>query len=101
MRLKKGDTVYIRTGKDRGKSGKVLHIDVVGGRLTIDGLNLYKKHSRPKRQGEKGEIVTVPRSIAISNAMLYCSSCGKGVRTGIRIADGRKSRHCKSCDAVI
>ena len=101
MKIKKGDTIYILAGKDRGKSGKVLRITDNGERALIDGLNMYKKHSRPKRQGEKGEIVSVPRPLQISNIAVACSSCSRGVRVGFRVEGKKKTRFCKRCKNTI
>lgn len=99
--IKKNDIVMIMTGKDSGKTGKVLSIDSARDRITIDGLNVFKKHRRPKKQGEKGEIIIVPRSVHRSNVMLYCSSCKKGVRVGIRDEKGARLRSCKQCGGTI
>ncbi len=101
MNIKKGDTIKIITGKDRGKSGKVLKVFPVENKILIDGLNVYKKHVRPKKQGEKGQVVLVPRPIYVSNAMLVCSGCGNAVRVGYRLNNGKKERICKKCGAVI
>lgn len=102
MKIKKGDTVQITTGKDRGKSGKVLAINPQTGRLAIEGLNLGKRHKRPKKQGEKGEIVTFPRPMDISNVMMLCPRCGKAARVGFAIdATGKKSRVCKRCGGIL
>ena len=98
MYIHKGDTVYIRSGKDRGKTGKVFRVDLKNDTVSVEGINLYKKHSRPKRQGEKGEIVTVSRPLASAKVMIYCSSCGKGVRAGRRLEKtGSKTRYCRKC----
>lgn len=101
MKVKKGDTVHVIKGKDRGKSGKVLHIDLGRGRLTVEKLNLAKKHVRPRRQGEKGELVEVPRPMAVANVMLSCPHCGRGVRVGYRVESGRKVRVCRRCKAAL
>ena len=65
--IKKGILVDVLAGKDKGKSGKVVSVNKKTGRVLIEGVNLYKKHKRPTKKGEKGQIVTVPRSIDISN----------------------------------
>ncbi|MEK7512772.1 MAG: 50S ribosomal protein L24 [Patescibacteria group bacterium] len=100
MRIKKGDTVKIIAGKDRGKTGKVQHIDRDGDRISVEGLNLFKKHVRPRRQGEKGEVVQVVRPMRISNVMLVCPSCVKPTRVGARFENDRKVRVCKKCNAT-
>ena len=99
MNIKKGDTVKIISGKDRGKTGTVLtaHPDTM--KLTIDGLNLFKKRSRPKRQGEKGQTVEVPRPLNASKVMIICGNCKRPTRVGHRVEGGRKIRYCKKCKA--
>lgn len=96
MKLKKGDNVMVMTGKDRGKSGKLLI--VTNSRVTVENLNLAKKHRRPTKQGEKGQIIAVPRAIDSSNVMLICSGCKKPSRMGVKVdAKGGKTRVCKNC----
>ena len=99
MVIKKGDTVAVIAGKDRGKTGKVLRIDPEALRVVVEGVNLYRINVRPKREGDRGQIVTLPRPIAGSNVMLYCNSCGRGVRVGMRIDGANKRRQCKRCKA--
>jgi len=101
MKIKKNDTIKIIAGKDKGKEGKITAVDYKTGKVVVNGLNLYKKHVRPKRQGEKGQMVTVSKAFNISNAMLVCSSCKKATRAGYRIEAGIKQRICKKCKAVI
>ncbi len=91
----------ILTGKDRGKSGKAIRVYPKIGKITIEGINVYKKHSRPKKQGEKGEIVSVVRPIDVSNALLVCPKCGKPSRIGFRLENGKKVRYCKRCRAEV
>ena len=67
MKLKKGDNVIIRTGKDKGKSGKIVHVLVKENRVIIGGLNMMKKHQRPRKSGEKGTMVNVAMPIHVSN----------------------------------
>jgi len=104
-KVRKGDTVYIRAGKDRGKTGKILAMLPREGRLVVEGLNLVKKHIRPRRAGEKGQVVEVPSPMPIARVMLNCPSCGKPTRVGLRrVADGDKTageRFCKKCSAII
>ncbi len=92
MKIKKGDTVTIVAGKDKGKTGKVMRVDVNNGRVVVEGVNVYKKHVRPKKQGEKGEVVDVVRPIHNSNVMFVCPSCSKITR---------KARHCKKCGVAL
>ena len=97
MNIKKGDTVKILAGKDKGKDGKVMKINIETYRAIVEGLNLYKKHIKPKRQGEKGEVISISRPIPVSNLGLLCSSCGKATRVGYRFENNNKIRYCKKC----
>ncbi|MGC9046895.1 MAG: 50S ribosomal protein L24 [Minisyncoccia bacterium] len=101
MKIKKGDLVKILKGKDRGKTGKVIKVFTRDNKVTVEGLNLFKKHVRPRRQGEKGEIVQVARPLAIANVMLICPSCGKATRVGYRFENNNKVRYCKKCESKI
>ncbi len=101
MKIIKGDTVKIISGKDRGKTGTVLHALPASGKVIIDGLNLVKKKSRPKRQGEKGQMVLIPRPLAAAKVMLVCASCKEPTRVGARPDGARKVRYCKKCKAKI
>ena len=97
MNIKKGDQVKIISGKDRGKIGAVVRAVVTEGRVTVEGLNLYKKRIKPKKQGQKGETVLVPRPIDASSVMLVCANCKKASRVGHRMEGERKVRYCKHC----
>ncbi len=101
MKIHKGDTIKIINGKDKGKTGKVLKILIKKNKVLVDGLNLYKKHVRPKNQGEKGEVVSVPRPMDVSNVMIFCSACSKAVKVGYRSDAGKKIRICKKCGAAV
>ena len=101
MKIHKGDNVQIMAGKDRGKQGKVLSVNIKEGRILVEGLNLLKKHRRPKKQGEKGEVVSIPAYFASAKAMLVCNSWGKPPRVGSRQEGETKVRYCKKCQAVI
>ena len=100
MHIKKGDQVKILSGKDRGKIGSVLKVFLEDGKISIEGLNLYKKRVKPKRQGQKGETVLVPRPMPASKAQLICTSCKQSSRVGYRIDGNLKVRYCKKCKAT-
>ena len=102
MKIKKGDTIKIICGKDLGKTGKVLRILPEKGKAVVEGLNLKIKHVRPKKEREKGQRISFPAPINISNLMLVCSKCQKATRVGYKIlGDGKKVRICKKCKEVI
>ncbi|HXF43893.1 MAG TPA: 50S ribosomal protein L24 [Candidatus Paceibacterota bacterium] len=100
MNIRKGDNVKVMKGKERGKTGKVINVDYKSGTVLIEGVNLYKKHVRAKRQGEKGETVFVARPLMVPNVMLVCPSCGRAVRVGYRIEGKTKTRYCKKCKSA-
>ena len=97
MNIHKNDIVKIIAGKDKGKEGKVLRIDPVSRRILIEGINLMKKHRKSKKQGEKGEIVSLPRFMDVSNTMIICGSCSRPARVGYRMEEDKKIRYCKKC----
>ena len=97
MKIHKGDTVLIISGKDRGRKGRVLKVLPKEQRVLVEGINLKKKHIRPKREGEKGQIVEVPAPIYVSNVKLICSKCGKATRVWYKNTENKKSRICKKC----
>ncbi len=101
MKIKKGDNVQIMVGKDRGKRGKVMRVDQKASKVLIEGINLFKKHQRPRRQGEKGEVVTIPHYLGISKVMLVCGACDKPTRVGYKLEEKNKVRYCKKCQATI
>jgi len=108
MKIKKNDTVLIISGKDRGRKGKVLKVFPKENRILVAGINLRKKHQRPKREGEKGQIVQIPAPIDVSNAKLICPHCGKATRVGYKIIESKvkgekklKVRICKKCRTQI
>jgi len=98
MKIKKGDTVLIISGKDRGRRGKVLDVFPKKQKLVVEGVCLRKKHVRPKKSGEKGQIVTTPVSFSVSNVKLICLKCSKSTRVGYKLTeDKKKYRICKKC----
>ena len=101
MNIRKGDTVVIRTGKDHGKTGTVVKVAPNDDKITVGGLNLFKKRVRPKKQGQKGEMVEVPRPLPRSRVMLVCPNCKKATRLGARIEGTQKIRYCKKCEAAV
>ncbi|HLN18939.1 MAG TPA: 50S ribosomal protein L24 [Patescibacteria group bacterium] len=101
MKIKKNDTVKMLTGKDREKTGKVLRVFSDERKITVENLNMIKKHKRPRREGEKGQRVEIPRRVDISNVALVCPKCNKITRIGYRISGETKTRFCKKCKAEI
>jgi large subunit ribosomal protein L24 len=101
MKIKKGDQVLIIKGKDRGRVGKVIKALPKENRVVIEGLNLVKKHIKPRRQGEKGKIIEVPRPIFVNNVKLICPHCSKPTRVGYKFEGQEKYRYCKKCQKLI
>lgn len=97
MKVKKGDSVLIVSGKDRGRKGKVLKSLPGEEKILVEGINLKKKHIRPKKTGEKGQIVEIPVPIHISNLKIICPKCGKTTRTAYRREEKKRTRICKKC----
>ncbi|OGZ44984.1 MAG: 50S ribosomal protein L24 [Candidatus Ryanbacteria bacterium RIFCSPHIGHO2_02_FULL_48_12] len=100
-KIKKGDTVRVLQGKDRSKSAKVIAVLPLKERVVVDGLNMHKRHIKPRRGGKKGEIIQIPAPMHISNVQIVCPSCGKPTRVGYRITETTKVRTCKKCKADI
>ena len=106
MKLKKGDTILITAGKDRGKKGKILQVFPKESRILVEGVNLRKKHQKARRSGEKGQIVEIPGPVDSSNAKLICSKCGQATRIGYKITakedkSRTKFRICKKCEKEV
>ena len=102
MEIKKGDKVKILTGKDRGKTGKILKVIKEVGKVSVEGANIRIKHMRPKKEGEKGQRIQFPASMDLSNIILVCPKCSKTTRVGSkRLEDKSKVRVCKKCKEVI
>jgi len=101
MHIKKGDEVVIITGKDRGKTGKVVRSLPKIGKILVEGLNLVKRRQRSRRDGQKGQVVSVSMPIHISNAMTIDPKSGKRSRIGIKIVNDKKIRVSKKSGASI
>lgn len=101
MKIKKGDTILVISGKDKGKKGKVLEAFPKENRILVEGVSLRKKHQKPKKSGEKGQILTMPGPISVSNVKLICPRCGKPTKIGYKITEKKKNRICKKCGQEI
>ena len=100
MNIRTGDKVVVLSGKDKGKTGKVLRADVKGMKVVVEGVNVATKHQAPRKQGQEGGIIKVETPIYASKVMVVCPKCGKPTRVGHKFdADGNKSRACKKCGA--
>lgn len=98
IHIKKGDTVQVISGKDEGKRGKVLSIDLAKSRAIVEGVNIMKRHTKPTRTNPQGGIMEREAPIHSSNLMIYCSKCKEPVRVNKKLlADGQKIRVCNHC----
>jgi large subunit ribosomal protein L24 len=103
VHIKKNDQVLVLTGKDRGKTGKVLRVMPVKCRAIVEGINFISRHTRANPQKNiKGGILPKEASIHLSNLMVVCKRCNKHARVGFtHMPDGRKVRVCKSCNELL
>jgi large subunit ribosomal protein L24 len=100
--VRRGDTVGVIAGKERGKRGKVLRVITDKGRVLVEHVNMVKKHQRPTQKLRQGGIIEREGPIHLSNVLLVCHRCDRPVRTGIKVlADGRKQRVCRRCGESI
>ncbi len=101
MRIKAGDNVMVISGKDRGKTGKVVQAFPRQRLLSIEGINLSIKHLRPRQRGERGQKVQFPAPLPAAKVLLVCPQCGKPTRVGVAApAAGRRERRCGRCQAI-
>lgn len=102
MRIRKGDTIKILLGKDKGRTGKVEKILEKTNKIIIAGVNIYKKHTKPQGEGKPGGIIEIPRPLQASKVALVCPKCNKVSRVGFQISkSGSKERICKKCQAIL
>ena len=105
MNIRRDDTVVVLSGKDKGKQGKVLATNPKGGKVLVEGINMVKRHQKPRKQGEEGGIIKKETPIYASKLMRVCPKCSKATRTAFTFTekDGKtlKERVCKKCGASI
>lgn len=102
MKIKKGDTIIMLAGKDSGKKGVIEKTIPTQAKVVVTGLNIVKRNRKPRKQGEKGQLVEMPSAVDVSNVAFVCPACQKSTRIGYRIdtASGKKDRFCKKCNAT-
>jgi large subunit ribosomal protein L24 len=102
IRIRKGDTVMVIAGRDRGKSGKVLSVDRTAGKIVVEKLNMIKRHTKPNQKVKQGGILEKEAPLAISNVMFLCPVTQKPTRLGVRTqADGRRVRFSKKSNELV
>ena len=102
LKIKKGDTVLVVSGRERGKSGKVTRVAPDHAHVFVERLNMVKRHQKPRGQQGGGGIVEKEAPLPISNVMYLCSKCNEPVRVGRKqLEDGRRVRVCRGCGEQI
>ena len=97
-KIKKNDNVVVLAGKDKGKTGQVRRVIPKEDRAVVTGINMVKKHQRPRTVQQVGGIIDMEAPIHLSNLAVICPNCGRGTRVGIHVQeDGKKVRYCKRC----
>ena len=101
MNVKKGDTVIVLSGKDKGKQGKVLGTVPSEAKVVVEGINMVTCHVKPRKQGETGGIAQREAAMYASKVQVVCPKCNKGTRIAHKIENGKKTRVCKHCGAEL
>lgn len=105
MNIRRDDTVIVLSGKDKGKQGKILRVDLDGSKVVVEGVNIVKRHQKPRKQGEDGGIIKKESPIYSCKVMRVCPKCQKPTRAAYKftVKDGKtnKVRVCKNCSAEI
>jgi len=103
-KIKRGDTIEVISGRDKGARGEVLRVLPSESRLVVKGINVRKKHQRQVQSGGRTMtpgIIQFEAPIAIGNVMLVCPKCGKAARVGVTRESGKSQRVCKRCQAIV
>lgn len=101
-RIRKGDTVIVISGRERGKTGKVMSVDLRAGKVVVEKLNVIKRHTKPNQKAKQGGILEREAPLQISNVMFFCPVTQKPTRVGIRTqADGRRVRFSKKSNEIL
>ena len=101
LHVKTGDTVIVLSGDDKGVKGEVIAVSPAEGKVLVKGVNMVKKHVKPRKQGETGGIVDAEGAIYADRVAVYCPKCDKGVRTKVKFEGDKKVRVCAKCGAEI
>ena len=101
VHVKTGDEVVVINGKYRGKRGKVMQVSPSEGKVIVEGVNIVKKHVKPRKMGEPGGIIEAESALYADKVQLVCPKCGQPTRVGKKIEDGKKTRVCKKCGAEV
>ena len=102
MNIRKNDNVLVIAGKDKGKKGKVRRVDPKHERITVEGINMIKKHARATGRVRQAGVIEREDPIHVSSVALLCGRCNRPARVGFRVLeDGKRVRICRSCQEVI
>ena len=101
MKIKKGDTVKVLSGNDKGKTGEVLEVIPKTQKVIVKGVNVRKKHVKARKQGDESVIISVECAIHSSKVNVVCPKCGKAVKVGYKMEKDEKVRVCRKCGAKI
>ncbi len=101
MKIKKGDTVQVLAGNDKGKTGEVLEVIPKQDKIIAKGINVRKKHVKPRKQGDEGGIISIECAIPSAKVNVVCPKCNKPTRIGYQIEENKKVRVCKKCGAKL
>lgn len=101
LHVKKGDTVQVLSGKDKGKEGKILTALPKKGKVIVEGINKVKRHNKPSQSNPQGGIVTKEAAISSSKVMVVCPKCKKPTRIAHKVENGKSVRVCKHCGEVL
>ena len=101
MKIKKGDNVQVLSGNDKGKTGEVLEVIPKTGKIIVKGVNIRKKHVKPRKQGDEGGIIPVECSIFSAKVNVVCPKCNKPTKIKYEMDKDKKVRVCKKCGAKL
>ena len=101
FKVKKGDTVQVLSWNDKTKTGEVLQVIPKTEKIIVKGVNIRKKHVKPRKQGEESGIIPVECPIHMSKVNVVCPKCGKATRVGFKVEKDEKVRVCKKCGEII
>jgi len=101
LNVKKGDTVVVLSGKDKGKQGKIISSMPKKGQVVVEDVNKVKRHTKPGLKAPQGGIIAKEMPLDVCKVMVVCPACNKPTRIAHKIVDGKNSRVCKKCGEII
>lgn len=101
MKLRKGDKVMIRAGRDQGKTGQIVRVMPAEARIVVEGLNIVKRHTKPSNKHPKGGILEIAKPLPAGKVALVCPNCKQAARVGYEVKGEHKERVCRKCKVVI